>query len=329
MSAPPTLQQLFEELLRLGHATTPQLAERLGCSPQAINARLAELAALGYGVESDPHRGHRLAHCPDLLLADELIARLRLEAGPPALLGREVFVYRQTDSTSDVIERLALEGAGEGTVVFAESQTRGRGRRGRVWLSPPGVGLWFSLLLRPPWPPAAVTRITILAAVALVEALDEMAGLAAQIKWPNDVLMGGRKIAGILTEMETDSDLVRFVTLGIGVNVHAFRLPPELQGVATSVESERGERIRRAELAVALLRRLDRLYRGARDGHFETITRQWGEHSSTLGRRVVISVGGQRLEGQAMALDENGSLLLRTDHGRIERIVGGDVILET
>jgi BirA family biotin operon repressor/biotin-[acetyl-CoA-carboxylase] ligase len=326
MTSPPTTtQRILEALIELGneHLTGPQLARRLGVLPGMIPAYVAELRKLGYEIESDPHLGFRLGQCPDILLADELRARLRAQR-----MGREITVYKQTDSTSDLIDRLGLDGVEEGIVVFAESQTRGRGRRGRKWVSPAGQGLWFSVLLRPPWPPQAVTRITILSAVAVVEALREAAGLSADIKWPNDVLVNGCKLAGILTEMETDTDQVRFVTLGIGLNVHAGTFPPELQNVATSVEHATGQRIRRAELAVALLRGLDRLYAQALAGEFTPIARAWGEHSSTLGKRVVIVVGERRVEGQAMALDENGSLLVRTDNGRTEHIIGGDVVVE-
>jgi BirA family biotin operon repressor/biotin-[acetyl-CoA-carboxylase] ligase len=345
MSQPSsTTQRLLEVLLELGngHATGPQLAARMRVLPDAIPPYIAELRKLGYEVESDPHLGFRLGHCPDILLADELKARLGVVAAVPGrvapapddgrhinrIIGRDVVVYKQTASTSDVIERLGLDGVEEGVVVFAEAQTKGRGRRGRSWVSPRGTGLWFSVLLRPNWPPQAVTRITILSAVALVEALEEVAGLTAQIKWPNDVLVNNRKLAGILTEMETDSDQVRFVTLGIGVNLHVMNFPPELREIATTVETERGQPVRRADLAVSVLLRLDALYAQALDGNFEPITRKWGARSSTLGKRVAIVVGSRRIEGQAMALDENGSLLVRTDNARTEQMIGGDVILE-
>lgn len=325
-----TTKRILEELIRLGdgHATGPQLASKLGILPGMIQPYVAELRKLGYEVESDPHRGFHLSKCPDILFSDELMARLRIARGTAPVIGREIVVYKQTDSTSDLVERLALDKAEEGVVVFAESQTKGRGRRGRKWLSPEGVGLWFSLLLRPQWPPQAVTRVTILSAVALVEALREVANLTAEIKWPNDVLLNGKKVAGILTVMEADSDQLRFVNLGIGVNVHHIDFPPELQALATTVEDACGSPIRRADLAVSLLAALDRLYRQTKEGDFEPITRIWGEHSSTLGKRVAIQVGDRRVEGQAMALDANGSLLVRSDVGRTEHVVGGDVIFE-
>jgi len=357
-SSATTTQRILQALVELGneHMTGPQLAKKLGVLPGMIPAYIAELRKLNYEIEADPHLGFRLGRCPDILLADELKARLGASAAVPGgtrfgvvaavpggtpegrapedgrhynpVIGREITVYKQTDSTSNVVERLGMDGVDEGVVVFAETQTKGRGRRGRRWVSPAGTGLWFSILLRPPWPPQAATRITILSAVALVRALREVAGLSAEIKWPNDILVRGRKLAGILTEMETDSDQVRFITLGIGVNVHAMDFPPELRDIATTVQGERGQPVRRAELAVSLLAALDRLYAQSLAGDFEPITREWGEHSSTLGKRVAMVIGERRVEGQAMALDENGSLLVRTDSGRTEHITGGDVVSE-
>ncbi|MSR64407.1 MAG: biotin--[acetyl-CoA-carboxylase] ligase [Verrucomicrobiae bacterium] len=329
--APSTSQRILEELIRSDndHSTGLQLAGRLKVMPGTIAPYVAELRKLGYEIESDPHLGYRLLRCPEVLLPDELKARLRV-GSPTAepVIGRDIIVYKQTDSTSNVIDRLALDGIAEGVVVFAETQTKGRGRRGRTWISPSGSGLWLSVLLRPNWPPQAVTRITILSAVALVEALREVTGIVAEIKWPNDVLVNGRKLAGILTEMETDSDQVRFVTLGIGVNVRHIDFPPELQNIATTVEDACDQPVRRADLAAALLLALDRLYAKTVAGEFEPIRRQWGEHSSTLGKRVAMQIGTQCVEGQAMALDENGSMLVRTDNGRIEHVIGGDVVLE-
>lgn len=326
-----TTQRILEELLREenAHATGPQLAARLNILPGMVGPYMAELRKLGYEIVSDPHLGFRVVSCPDILLADELKARLRIALrGSEPTIGREISVYKQTDSTADLIERLAVDRSEEGMVIFAEAQAKGRGRRGRKWVSPTGAGLWFSVLLRPTWPPQAVTRITILSAVALVNALREVCDLPAQLKWPNDVLLNGKKVAGILTEMEADSDSVRFVNLGIGVNVRPIDFPPEVQPIATTVDDVAGRAVRRVDLAVSILAHLDRYYKQASTDGFDSITRAWGDHCATLGKRVTILVGARRVEGQAMALDENGSLLVRDDAGRTECIVGGDIVLE-
>jgi len=178
--------------------------------------------------------------------------------------------------------------------------------------------------------PQAATQLTIATATALVRAVLHVAGVRADIKWPNDILLGGRKVAGILTEMSAELDKVKYVILGIGMNVNlsAQDFPAELRKLATSVRIETGHPIPRPELAVAILRELDRDYERICAGHFEAVADQWEERCTTLGQSVVIQMGDRRLRGRAESLDADGALLLRTQHGRLERIMGGDVTLE-
>ncbi len=303
-----------------------ELAARLGVSRAAVWARIRELRALGYEIEASPHRGYRLLGVPDLLHADDLRSRL----GPTRVLGRDIQVFEETTSTNDVVERLARDGVKEGVVVFAEAQTRGRGRLGRKWLSPARKGLWLSALLRPPLTPTAATQVTVAAAVALFRAIRSQTGLTPEIKWPNDLLLGGRKTAGILTEMAAEPDKVKHVVVGVGVDVNltASEFPEELRPIATSLRIATGQRQSRAELAVRLLQELDRVYELICTGRFEIVADEWEEHCTTIGRRVTIHQGGRPLQGTAESLDPDGALLLRTDYGRLERIIGGDVTLD-
>ena len=170
-----------------------ELANRLGISRAAIWARIDDLRKLGYEIDASPHHGYRLRGSPDLLLADDLASR----HGNKAVVGREIHVFKETASTNDVIEKLARDGAKEGVVVFAEAQTKGRGRLGRKWHSPAGRGLYFSVLLRPNLRPMEATQLTVMAATALVRAIDATTGVRPEIKWPNDLLVGGRKVAGV------------------------------------------------------------------------------------------------------------------------------------
>src|SRR5207249_4264895 len=174
-------------------------------------AQIEELQALGYEIEGSRHEGYRLLHAPDVLLADDLLSRL----GKTKVIGRDIRVFRETTSTNDVIEKLARDGVKEGVVVFAESQTQGRGRLGRKWISPSGKGLWFSILLRPTLRPQEATQLTIAAATALWRAIHTETGLSAEIKWPNDLLLRGKKVAGILTELSAELDRVKHINLGI------------------------------------------------------------------------------------------------------------------
>ena len=302
------------------------LAEQLGVSRAAIWARIEELRRLKYDIEAGPHFGYRLLSSPDVLHADDLLARL----GETRVIGRDLRVFEQTTSTNDVVEKLARDGVREGVVVFAESQTQGRGRLGRKWVSPAHQGLWFSILLRPDFRPQMATQLTVASATALRRAIELQTGLAPEIKWPNDILLGGKKLAGILTELSAELDRVRYVILGIGVDVNlaATEFPADLRKTATSLRIETGRPFSRSELAVHILRELDRDYARVCAGQFTRVADEWEAHCSTIGREVTVQLGTRRVRGCVESLDDDGALLLRSEHGHLERITGGDVTLE-
>jgi BirA family transcriptional regulator, biotin operon repressor / biotin---[acetyl-CoA-carboxylase] ligase len=309
-----------------GWVSGSDLSHQLGISRAAIWAHIKDLRDLGYEIEATPHQGYRLVSCPDLLHADDLTARL----GKTKVVGRDIRVFKETTSTNDVIEKLARDGVKEGAVVFAESQSKGRGRLGRKWMSPSRKGLWFSILLRPELRPVAATQLTIAAATALRRAIAAQTGLCPDIKWPNDILVKGRKVTGILTELNAELDRVKYVILGMGVDVNlsAGDFPADLRPLATSLKAEAARPISRADLAVAILREFDDDYCRITGGAFATVADEWAQHCTTLGHEVVIRVGQREIRGQAEALGEEGALLVRTEHGRLESIVGGDVTVE-
>src|SRR5579859_2335242 len=224
-----------------------ELSQKLGISRAAVWARIEELRALGYEIEASPHVGYQLLSAPDLLHADDLLAGL----GKTKVIGRDIQVFEETTSTNDIIEKLARDNVKEGVVVFAESQTKGRGRLGRKWISPARKGLWFSILLRPDLRPQEATQLTVASATALRRAIQSVTGVLPEIKWPNDLLIRGRKVAGILTELSAELDRIRHIILGIGldVNLSEDEIPPELRAVATSLKIESGRDIGRSELA--------------------------------------------------------------------------------
>jgi BirA family transcriptional regulator, biotin operon repressor / biotin---[acetyl-CoA-carboxylase] ligase len=302
------------------------LAGQLGISRTAVWARIEELRQLGYDIEAGPHFGYRLVGVPDVLHADDLLARL----DKTRIVGRDIRVFEQTTSTNDMMEKLARDGVKEGIVVFAESQTRGRGRLGRKWLSPAYKGLWFSVLLRPDLRPQEATQLTVVSATALRRAIRAETGLNPEIKWPNDILVGGKKVAGVLTELSAELDRIKHVILGIGVDVNlsAGEFPADLRRQATSLKIEAGRTVSRAELAMAILQELDHDYLRVCTGQFAKIADEWEAHCKTIGRDVTIQMGDRRIAGRAESLGENGELLLRTEHGHLERINGGDVTLE-
>jgi len=303
-----------------------ELAEQLKISRAAIWSRIEELRRAGFDISASPHFGYRIVGEPDALLADDLLVRL----GKTKVIGRDIHVFKQTTSTNDVIEKLARDGVKEGVVIFAESQTRGRGRLGRKWISPARKGLWFSILLRPDLHPQETTQLTVASATALRRAIQSETGLKPEIKWPNDILIGGKKVAGILTELSAELDKVRYVILGIGidVNLDADELPAELKKIATSLKIESGGTISRAELATVILRALDEDYSRICAGEFAAVADEWEENCATIGKNVTVQIGDRKIRGRAESLDDDGALLLRTEHGHLERITGGDVTLE-
>jgi BirA family biotin operon repressor/biotin-[acetyl-CoA-carboxylase] ligase len=316
---------ILRALRQSGEAGTSgaELARHLGISRAAVWSRIEELRGLGYDIEASPHLGYVLRRSPNRLLADDLLSRLP----PRQVVGRSIQVFLETASTNDIVDKLARDGVGEGIVVFAERQLQGRGRLGRRWESPAGKGLWFSVLLRPAVPPSAATRLTVMAAVAMARAIRRGTRLNPEIKWPNDLLIRGRKCGGILLELGAELETIRHVILGIGldVNIAPDEFPPAVRAVATSLSAELKETVDRPSLATVVLEELDRAYRQLTHGEFTGLANEWEEHCSTLGRRVSIRIGARELTGTAESLDEEGALLVRNEHGHLERIVGGDV----
>jgi BirA family biotin operon repressor/biotin-[acetyl-CoA-carboxylase] ligase len=302
------------------------LSARLGVTRAAVWARIEDLRRLGYQIDASPHSGYRLLGAPDLLHPDDLASRI----GVVRAIGRDIRVFQETASTSDILEKLARDGVPEGFVVFAEHQTRGRGRLGRSWTSPKGKGLWLSILLRPPLRPQAVTRLTVAAAVGLCRAIRSELPIRVEIKWPNDLMIQGRKIAGVLTELSGELDSVRHVILGVGVNVNLLEedFPPGVRETATSLRLALGRKVDRPSLAAAVLRELDAAYARVLDDRFPELAEEWSSQCATLGRNLTVTAGARRIRGRAEAIDEEGALLVRTEHGHLERVIGGDVSVE-
>lgn len=261
------------------------------------------------------------------LLLDGDVLRLR-DSG--AVVGRRVLCHREVTSTSALAGALSASGEPEGTVVLAERQTAGRGRLGRTWASPEGLGLWFSTILRPPIPVARAPVLTQVAAVAVAEGVEEVAGpLPGGIKWPNDLILAGWKVAGILTELVSRGEEVAAVVLGVGLNVNQgpADFSPDLGGRAGSVAMAAGRTLPRADLFRALLRRLDHRYREfLREGPGPALAGA-AARSLTLGRPVRAREGKAELTGLALRLEADGALVLQLGDGQVRRLVAGEVTI--
>lgn len=309
-----------------------ELAKRLGFSRAAVWKHIEELRRSGYPVAASPRLGYWLEAEEDLVFP-EAIAETLSQA--PAGRGRvpewRIEHHLSLPSTNDRAMELAQDGAPEGTVVMAEEQTRGRGRLGRAWHSPKGTGIWLSTILRPACSPAATAAVTLVAAVALSRAIEAESGLRPGIKWPNDLLLSGRKVGGILTEISAELDRVNHLVLGLGVNSNhaAGDFPPDLAGLATSLRIELGRKVSRTALTVRILAEFASSYQEFLERGFASARAEWLERSATLGRAVVATGPTSRLEGLAVDLDPDGALIIKTPAGDLHRVTGGEVTLRS
>jgi BirA family transcriptional regulator, biotin operon repressor / biotin---[acetyl-CoA-carboxylase] ligase len=298
------------------------LAQAAGIAADALEARLAPYLKAGYPIEFHPQGGIALREPPDIWCAEEILGRC--PSPSKAGLVWDPVLLAETSSTNDVAREQGRKGAKSGLVVAASRQTTGRGRLGRAWESPPNRGLYVSILLRPDATIPEPEKLTVLSCVAMVDAVDAVAGVRPQIKWPNDLMLGNRKLAGLLIETERKASRVAFSVLGMGLNVRQETddFSPELRGIATSLYLATGQLYRRADLLVALLHALERRL----SLPFDETREAWiAAGSLTLGQRVVLTTTRGPKHGQAVGLDESGALLLRTDSGEVETITAGDM----
>ncbi|MDI3280197.1 MAG: biotin--[acetyl-CoA-carboxylase] ligase [Bacillota bacterium] len=305
-----------------------ELAAKLVVSRTAVWKAVNALRAEGYLITGTPRRGYQLSSHSDLILPGEIKAGLST-----AVLGRRVEYRVKVTSTNTLARQLAEEGAEEGTVVLAEEQTAGRGRRGSTWFSPPRQGIWLSVLLRPQLSPLWAPYFTMAAALAALRAVQQAAGpeVPAGIKWPNDLLLRGRKVGGVLCEVAAEPDLLRYVVAGIGINVRQAEedFPPALRAHSTSLFRETGRLCLRAPVIRQLLRELEDLYLRLKQGRQEEVRALYSSHCLTLGQEVEVrrEGGAEPLSGRAEAIGSDGALLIRTAEGRSLPVYAGEVSL--
>ncbi len=316
-----TILRLFRT--EAGYLSGGLLSRELRMSRTAVWKHISALRKDGYCIEAVPSRGYRLISSPDVINPHELAAQL-----DGTTIGRHLEFLQQTTSTNADAFRLAEDGAVEGTVVLADAQSGGKGRRGRVWSSPAGVNLYCSVVLRPAIMPHEAPQLTFLSAVAVARAIELTTNLTPEIKWPNDLLISGKKVAGLLNEMSAETDGINFVILGIGVNLNmtAGQLPDDLRHPATSLLLEAGSGVDRSRFVSTVLNELDRLYRDFLANGFGPVREEWQHRCNANGRRVIVSDSGTACTGgMFVGIDADGSLLLRSDDTILHRITCGDV----
>lgn len=303
-----------------GYVSGEELSRVFGISRTAIWKHIEKLRGQGYDIIASPHMGYRIVSAPDCLSETEV--KWQLGTG---VVGKSVHSYKEVVSTNDIAYNLAVKGEKDGTVVIAEYQTGGRGRLGRKWVSPRGKGAYFSVILRPDILPKEISLITLLSSLAVAKSVRALTGLPAFIKWPNDVLINRKKVCGILTELNAETDRVNFVIVGIGININTKKeLLPE---GASSLFEEKHESISRLEVVRAVLKSLDKYYDIFQKGKVPEIIKEYKGLSSILDRSVQIHYNNQLIKGQAVDVDEEGALILRMDSGFCERVLAGDVEL--
>lgn len=244
------------------------------------------------------------------------------------LIGQSIVYYPSIGSSNDLLKELAAQGASEGTLVIADEQTAGKGRLGRKWLAPPGTSLLLSLLFRPDLPPCQAPRLTMICSLAIAETIEELTGLPAGLKWPNDIFIGAKKAGGILTESGTTGGHLDYVIVGMGLNINlAISTLPELTGVATSLYQELGREVSRLEVLWKILAGIETRYKSLRRG--ESPREEWAARLINLGRQVQATTPQGALVGWAEGVDADGALILRLPDGQRERILAGDVTLRS
>ncbi len=298
-----------------------ELCNRFGVSRTAVWKVINQLKKEGYRIEAVQNKGYHMVSSPDVLSVYELESRRNTN-----WLGKEIVYKEVTTSTNADVRKLAEDGAENGLLVFADAQTAGKGRRGREWESPKGTNLYFSMLLKPQFEPHKASMITLVAAYSVARVIREKTGLDAKIKWPNDIVVGKKKVCGILTEMSMERDYIHHIVVGVGINVNEEAFPAEISGMATSLKREKGSLIQRAPLLSSILSQFEKDYLAFLAA--EDLKPFVDEYNSLLvnkGALVKVLDPKGEFSGIAGGINEEGMLIVFKENGQIEKVYAGEV----
>lgn len=310
-----------------GYVSGQSLCEALGVSRTAVWKYVNQLKEEGYEFDAVSNKGYRIVKYPDIITREEIESML-----PEGLAVTNVVYYHETDSTNTRAKQAAEDGEKSGTLFITECQTGGRGRRGRTWESPAGSGIWMSLLLRPEIKPFDASMLTIVAAMGMKDAIEEIigggtgqGGIHCKIKWPNDIVLGDRKICGMLTEMSAETDWINYVVIGIGVNVNTTEFDDSIKDTASSILLQTGSSVKRSDVVVAFARHFSRYYdEFLKECNLSGLADDYNKALINVGRDVKIVERDGSFVAKAVGIDETGSLIVEKD-GDTKRIVAGEV----
>lgn len=304
-----------------GYLSGQELCEKLGVSRTAVWKVIRQLQEEGYEIEAVRNRGYRLSESGDIFTEAELKSAIQTQK-----TGRNLVLLETVDSTNNKAKQLAEEGAADGTLVVADSQSGGKGRRGKLWSSPSGAGVWMSLILRPQCPPASASMLTLVAALSVNRGIREVTSVSSQIKWPNDIVINGKKVCGILTEMSAEPDLINHVVVGIGINSNNVLFPKELEQVATSLRLASGQLVKRAKLVNAVLCAWEEYYHiFLQTENLSGLVAEYNDKLTGLGGAVKVLMPADSYDGISQGVDENGRLLVKKSDGTVMQVVSGEV----
>lgn len=304
-----------------GYISGQDICEELKVSRTAVWKVIKQLQEEGYQIEAVRNKGYWLEKSADVITKAELSSCMDSQ-----WMGKNLVYYDETDSTNTRAKALAEQGAPSGTLVVADCQLAGKGRRGRSWVSPRFTDIYMTLIIKPQIPPSCASMMTLLAAMAVTAGIKEVTGLDAEIKWPNDVVYDGKKICGILTEMSSEPDCIHYVVIGIGINVNSAEIAEEISQTATSLRIATGSSVSRSSLIAAVIRSLEVYYQKFLDR--EDLSLLMDEYNSklvNLGREVKVLASSGDYTAVSKGIDSLGELLVELEDGTLQKVVSGEV----
>ncbi|MEG2733004.1 MAG: biotin--[acetyl-CoA-carboxylase] ligase [Clostridium sp.] len=304
-----------------GYISGQELCEHFHVSRTAVWKVIKQLEAEGYCIEAVRNKGYHLQTSADILSKAELESSIN-----SSWAGKQIQYFDEINSTNTEAKKAAEEGALHGTLVVADCQNQGKGRRGKEWSSPPGTGIWMSLILRPALSPMSASMLTLVAALAVADGIEKTVNIKTGIKWPNDIVCDGKKICGILTEMSTELEWINYVVTGIGINVNTKSFPEEIRDVASSLYLMTGEPISRSRLIGAIMEAYERYY----DIFITTcdmskLIEEYNSRLVNLDNPVKVLQPGHEYTGHSLGINKEGELLVKTDDGEIHQVISGEV----